>query len=64
MRMSEEAKVNAYCIGALLLCLIAFGIVGKMDYEAERAMECSPLAYDSDKDVCVKPPEKKGTANA
>ena len=37
---------------AALLIIIAFGIVGQMDYEDARKQECAPRAYGAEKDAC------------
>lgn len=37
---------------AALLIIIAFGIVGQMDYEDARKQECAPRAYNAEKDAC------------
>ena len=41
-------------IFALLGILFLYGVVGTMDYQDERMMECAQYNkdYDSDKDVC------------
>lgn len=35
-----------------ILLIIAFGIVGQMDYEDARKQECAPRAYNAEKDAC------------
>lgn len=37
---------------ALLLILIAYGLVGQMDYEDARKQECAPRNYNAQRDVC------------
>lgn len=42
---------------ALFLLLLAFGFLGRQDYEEDRSVECSNQHkhYDAGKDECYKP---------
>lgn len=37
---------------AVLLILLAFGVVGQMDYEDARKQECAPRNYNAQRDAC------------
>lgn len=37
---------------ALILILLAFGVVGQMDYEDARKQECAPRSYNAQRDAC------------
>ena len=37
---------------ALILILLAFGVVGTMDYEDARKQECAPRSYNAQRDAC------------